>query len=71
MCLLTYTLISARIWRHVSANTVLLGFDIPKDTAVLIPVNLVHSDSDYFFEPELFEPERWVELTCALCWKVR
>ena len=56
--LIIHCLISVRIWRRVSGDTIIGQYDIPANTAILIPVNIIHADIDYFFEPELFEPER-------------
>ncbi|KAF7988455.1 hypothetical protein HCN44_001028 [Aphidius gifuensis] len=47
--------------RRVLNNTIIDGYNIPKDSFVLINIYSVHSSSDNFSNPEKFEPERYIK----------
>ncbi|KAG5896791.1 hypothetical protein JTB14_008367 [Gonioctena quinquepunctata] len=46
--------------RRVLRNTTLGGYNIPKDSTVLISLYSVHNDKDYWKDPEVFRPERFL-----------
>ncbi|KAG5896790.1 hypothetical protein JTB14_008366 [Gonioctena quinquepunctata] len=46
--------------RRVLRNTTLDGYYIPKGSTVLISVYSVHNDRDYWKDPEVFRPERFL-----------
>ncbi|XP_056630734.1 probable cytochrome P450 305a1 [Diorhabda sublineata] len=47
--------------RRVLEDTVLESYSIPKDTTVLISTYSVHHDKDYWIDPEIFRPERFLD----------
>nr|XP_023024596.1 probable cytochrome P450 305a1 [Leptinotarsa decemlineata] len=47
--------------RRVLRKTTLNGYDIPKDTTVLIHIHSVHNDVDYWQDPEIFRPDRFLD----------
>lgn len=51
-----------RIMRTATEDTVIPGTDIeiPHGTALHVPLYNLHYDSDYFSEPQLFKPERFL-----------
>ncbi|KAK7112761.1 uncharacterized protein [Littorina saxatilis] len=48
------------IWRQAKTEIETEHLTIPAKAEILIPKYIIHSDSDYFFEPDLFEPERYL-----------
>lgn len=46
--------------RRVLQHTRLGGYDIPKNTTVLIGLRSVHMDKDFWGDPEVFRPERFL-----------
>ncbi|XP_063919935.1 probable cytochrome P450 305a1 isoform X2 [Zophobas morio] len=47
--------------RRVMQETTLDGYTIPKDTTVLISLYSVHNSPEYWNNPEIFEPERFLD----------
>ena len=47
--------------RRTLADCSLGGYRVPKDTTVLIGLRTVHMDRDYWGDPEVFRPERFLE----------
>lgn len=41
--------------------TTLGGYDIPKNTTILIGLHSVHMDKVYWNDPEIFRPERFLD----------
>ncbi|CAG9763051.1 unnamed protein product [Ceutorhynchus assimilis] len=52
--------------RRVLSETSLSEFIIPKDTTVLINLHSVHHDKDYWKDPEIFKPERFLDADTQL-----
>ncbi|KAJ9576498.1 hypothetical protein L9F63_025608 [Diploptera punctata] len=47
--------------RRVTKDTVLCGYDIPKDTTVLISLWSVHRDVKHWGDPDVFRPDRFID----------
>nr|XP_023015477.1 probable cytochrome P450 305a1 [Leptinotarsa decemlineata] len=47
--------------RRVLKNTVLEGYNIPKDTTVLMSLYSLHNDEKYWTDPGIFRPERFLD----------
>ena len=41
--------------------TVSIGFQIRKGESIMIPIQCIHRDSEYYENPEKFDPERFSE----------
>ena len=39
------------------------GYDIPKDTRIVLPMHLLHRHPKYWDDPESFLPERWLNVS--------
>ncbi|GAB0093360.1 hypothetical protein DMENIID0001_084500 [Sergentomyia squamirostris] len=50
-------------FRLASQDLVLQGYQVPKDTHLLLNNELSHKDSRYFKDPESYIPERWLQNT--------
>ena len=48
-----------RVDRICTADTVVNGLKIPKGVGIIVPVNAVCHDPDYWPEPDKFDPERF------------
>lgn len=46
--------------RRVTRDTILHGYNIPKDTTVLISLWSVHRDQKHWGDPDVFRPERFI-----------
>ncbi|XP_039966291.1 probable cytochrome P450 305a1 [Bactrocera tryoni] len=47
--------------RRALRNTTLGGYNVPKDTTVLIGLRMVHMDKAHWGDPEVFRPERFLD----------
>ncbi|XP_069701144.1 methyl farnesoate epoxidase-like isoform X2 [Periplaneta americana] len=47
--------------RRVTKDTMLHGYNIPKDTTVLISLWSVHRDQKHWGDPDVFRPERFID----------
>uniref|UniRef100_A0A6P7G7I3 Probable cytochrome P450 305a1 isoform X2 n=1 Tax=Diabrotica virgifera virgifera TaxID=50390 RepID=A0A6P7G7I3_DIAVI len=47
--------------RRATKNTVLENYSIPKDTTILINIYSVNHNKDYWKDPEVFRPERFLD----------
>lgn len=45
--------------RMCTQDTQIAGFDIPRGTAVLLPIFNIHHDKAIWEDPETFKPERY------------
>ncbi|CAK8696252.1 unnamed protein product [Clavelina lepadiformis] len=55
------TIVPLAVAHKTNENSELNGHVIPKDTAVLVNLWAVHNDPDYWDEPEIFKPERFID----------
>ena len=39
----------------------LAGYTIPADTLIITNIHGVHRDPDYWTDPDMFRPERWLD----------
>ena len=49
-----------RINRHTSKTTVVYDQTIPEDSVVVIPINYIHYSPEYWPDPQLFKPTRYI-----------
>ncbi len=54
--------ISCSILRYCQKSTVLNGVTVPKGVIVDVPVYTIHKDPRYWPNPEVFDPERWMDI---------
>ena len=47
--------------RSAVCDTIVGGFNVPKDTIVFVNQYAIHRDPKYFEDPEDFKPERWIK----------
>lgn len=59
-CLRIYPPITGFITRQASNDFKYKDITIPKGTAISVSTLILHHDPDYWKEPELFDPERWL-----------
>ena len=55
------TLVPSGIAHRVQEDTTLRGYDLPKDTLVLIGLDAIHNQREYWGDPERFRPERFLD----------
>lgn len=56
-----YTITPVTGPRRVTKDTTLHGYNIPKDTTVLISLWSVHRDQEHWGDPDVFRPERFID----------
>ncbi|XP_052890446.1 probable cytochrome P450 304a1 [Anopheles moucheti] len=61
------TLVPSGIAHRAQEETSLRGYDIPKDTFVLIGLDAIHNQKEYWGDPERFRPERFLDEHGKLC----
>ena len=64
--LLRYTSIAPAVGRLTLENTSLGGFDIPKNTIVVPHYWAIHHDEEFWGDPWIFRPERFLDLNGKL-----
>ena len=51
---------NTRTFRHASRDITVNGIMIPKGLRVLIPIIVLHHSKEFWENPEVFRPERYV-----------
>ncbi|XP_023243956.1 cytochrome P450 2J6-like [Centruroides sculpturatus] len=57
------TLVALNLMRHCIEETTIQGLSIPKGSIVIANIWSVHNDKDYWKDPEIFRPERFLDAT--------
>uniref|UniRef100_A0A182UK02 Cytochrome P450 n=1 Tax=Anopheles melas TaxID=34690 RepID=A0A182UK02_9DIPT len=55
------TLVPSGIAHRVQEDTTLHGYELPKDTLVVIGLDAIHNQREYWGDPERFRPERFLD----------
>ena len=55
------SLFSVSIIRECQKPVVVNGVKIPKGVVIDVPIHLLHKNPDYWKDPEVFDPERYVD----------
>nr|AKH45318.1 cytochrome P450 [Anopheles sinensis] len=55
------TLVPSGIAHRLQEDTKLQGYDLPKDTFVLIGMDAMHNQKEYWGDPECFRPDRFLD----------
>ncbi|XP_055701115.1 probable cytochrome P450 305a1 [Phlebotomus papatasi] len=53
--------------RRATRETNLGGYRVPKDVTILINLHSVHMDEDFWGDPQVFRPERFLDDTGKIC----
>lgn len=48
--------------RTSTRKEIMAGYTIPQNTRIVIPVHLLHRHPHYWDEPDVFKPERWLDM---------
>lgn len=56
------TLVPSSVPHRAMTNTKLSGYDIPKDTIMLAGLISLHSDENIWKDPDIFRPERFLDM---------
>ncbi|CAK8679271.1 unnamed protein product [Clavelina lepadiformis] len=55
------TIVPLSVFHKTNENAEINGFVIPKDTGIMVNLWAVHNDPDYWKEPDIFKPERFID----------
>uniref|UniRef100_A0A182PZA7 Uncharacterized protein n=1 Tax=Anopheles epiroticus TaxID=199890 RepID=A0A182PZA7_9DIPT len=61
------TLVPSGIAHRVQEDTTLRGYELPKDTLVIVGLDAIHNQKEYWGDPECFRPERFLDESGKLC----
>ena len=54
-----------RTQRYCSKTVTIGNVTIPEGTDIVIPINLIHHNPEYWPDPYKFDPERYGKLNCS------
>ncbi|XP_053679604.1 probable cytochrome P450 304a1 [Anopheles nili] len=61
------TLVPSGIAHRAQQDTTFRGYDLPKDTFVLLGLDAAHNQKEHWGDPECFRPERFLDENGKLC----
>ena len=67
MCTGSPFISNTRIFRHASEDITVNGIMIPKGLRVLIPIIVLHHSKEFWENPEVFRPERYMSHISKAC----
>ena len=54
--------------RYCTKTTIVNGVTIPKGTVIAIPIGLLQRSPLYWKDPEVFDPNRYIETNFTVLW---
>ncbi|XP_058056096.1 uncharacterized protein LOC131207498 [Anopheles bellator] len=61
------TLVPSGVAHRAQSDTTLQGYELPKDCFLLIGMDAMHNQKEYWGDPETFRPERFLDDAGKLC----